>query len=563
MMNRKENREERCRSLLDRALLFAAQNTDAQGRMAAEGEIDCKDPGWLVLGGVIRIALYGEKLGSVSLGEICRKWTLAAIRVDDTRSAWTTFALLLAMDISGGINGFFHSLFSPDEQQELRKFFLQIDIGELLAASRNYHIAAAVIDTLRCRFGYLEKPVSDPEADIRYMFDGYLGDGFFNDDDGRGSRDDRRIDAYSGEIIGLLLNYDGIFPDGSPFHEKIHDVIRDFCAANLPLIDRDGEYAKWGRSLRGEAEIKKVSLWEYAERHHLTVRPGDGAAAADRMIGFFEKNGIAEDGRISRDKGRDQGVWDEYTTIVQAQGYGIYGLAMACFYASGKEADHPLPSEESSYVCYLPGPQILCANDAETGIHYILPAANRMTKNMFFWHNRITGETNVEVDVSAKFQSLPYFGKKVPSPYSGPELPFLPMLENAGGELRIPRGLKADAWSVVPGNDEAVFRRVFHYCRPAAYEPVGDISAEVTLICRPGKITLSAEFTGKAPVGFRPVIFVFEPADASLESRIHCDDASFENCRCAPSIYGRFTEAVKVVRQDFSPIQCGVEYVKK
>ena len=563
MMNRKENREERCRSLLDRALLFAAQNTDAQGRMAAEGEIDCKDPGWLVLGGVIRIALYGEKLGSVSLGEICRKWTLAAIRVDDTRSAWTTFALLLAMDISGGINGFFHSLFSPDEQQELRKFFLQIDIGELLAASRNYHIAAALIDTLRCRFGYLEKPISDPEADIRYMFDGYLGDGFFNDDDGRGSRDDRRIDAYSGEIIGLLLNYDGIFPDGSPFHEKIHDVIRDFCAANLPLIDRDGEYAKWGRSLRGEAEIKKVSLWEYAERHHLTVRPGDGAAAADRMIGFFEKNGIAEDGRISRDKGRDQGVWDEYTTIVQAQGYGIYGLAMACFYASGKEADHPLPSEESSYVCYLPGPQILCANDAETGIHYILPAANRMTKNMFFWHNRITGETNVEVDVSAKFQSLPYFGKKVPSPYSGPELPFLPMLENAGGELRIPRGLKADAWSVVPGNDEAVFRRVFHYCRPAAYEPVGDISAEVTLICRPGKITLSAEFTGKAPVGFRPVIFVFEPADASLESRIHCDDASFENCRCAPSIYGRFTEAVKVVRQDFSPIQCGVEYVKK
>ena len=170
--HQKRIREERCHSLLDRALLFAAQNTDAQGRMAAEGEIDCTDPGWLVLGGVIRISLYGEQLGSIQLGEICRRWTLAAIRVDDTRSAWTTFALLLAMDVSGGVNGFFHSLFSPDEQQELRKFFLQIDIGELLAASRNYHIAAAVIDTLRCRFGYLEKPISDPEADIRYMFDG-------------------------------------------------------------------------------------------------------------------------------------------------------------------------------------------------------------------------------------------------------------------------------------------------------------------------------------------------------------------------------------------------------
>ena len=202
-MNRKDVREERCRSLLDRALLFAARNTDPQGRMAAEGEIDCKDPGWMVFGAVIRIALYGDKLETVSLGEICRRWTLAAIRVDDTRSAWTTFALLLAMDVSGGVGGFFHSLFSADEQKELRKFFLQIDIGELLAASRNYHIAAAVIDTLRCRFGYLDKPVSDPVADIQYMFDGYLGDGFFNDDDGRGSRDDRRIDAYSGEIIGL------------------------------------------------------------------------------------------------------------------------------------------------------------------------------------------------------------------------------------------------------------------------------------------------------------------------------------------------------------------------
>ena len=161
------------------------------------------------------------------------------------------------------------------------------------------------------------------------------------------------------------------------------------------------------------------------------------------------------------------------------------------------------------------------------------------------------------------FRMMPYFGKKVPAPYSGPELPVLPMLENANGELLIPRGLKADAWSVVPGNNEAVFRRVFHYCRPAAYEPVGDISTEVTLICRPGKITLSAEFTGKAPEGFFPVVFAFEPADDSLTCRIQCDNASFVKCRCAPSIYGSFTEAVKVVRKDFSPIQCNVEYMKK
>ena len=562
-MGQKISRKEHCHALLDRALIFAAEHTDPQGRMVVDGEIDVKDPGWLVLGGVVRISLYGKQLGAFDLGEICRKWTLAAIRVDDPRSAWTTFSLLLSMDISGGINGSFHSLFTPDEQKELKKFFLQIDIGELLAASRNYHIAAGLIDLLRCRFGYLEKPFSNPVDDIQYMFDGYLGNGFFNDDDGRGSRDDRRIDAYSAEIIGLLLNYDSIFPNGSPFREKIHAVIKDFCAANLHLVDQHGEYAKWGRSLRGEAEIKKVFLWEYAERHGLTIQPGDGAAVADKMIGFFEKTGITEDGRIFRDKGGDRGIWDGYTTIVQAQGYGIYGLAMECLYASDQEAEHPLPSAQTSYVKYLPGPKIICANDAATGIHYILPAANRMTKNMFFWHNRRTGESNVDVDVSAKFQSLPYFGKTVPAPYDGPQLPILPMLENAKGELLIPRGLKADAYSVDPGENEIKFRRVFSYCKPADYEPVGDISADVTLICRPGKIDISAEFSGNAPEGYKPVIFVFEPTDDSLASRILCDNASFEKCRCAPSIYDSFTEAVKVVRKDFNSIQCKVEYVKK
>ena len=41
-------------ALLDRALLFAARHTGADGRMSVNGEIDCKDAGWLVLGGAVR-----------------------------------------------------------------------------------------------------------------------------------------------------------------------------------------------------------------------------------------------------------------------------------------------------------------------------------------------------------------------------------------------------------------------------------------------------------------------------------------------------------------------------
>lgn len=562
-MKQKKSRQERCRILLDQALKFAMNHTDQLGRMTVEGEIDCKDSGWLVLGGVIRVLLYGNKLNSSDLTGYCRKWTLASIRVDDTRSAWTTFALLLAMDFSGGLQGFFHDSFSASEKQELRKFFLQLDMNELLAASRNYRIAAAVIDVLRCRFGYLESPCSDPDANIQYLLDGYLGEGFFNDDDGRGSREDRRIDAYSGEIIGLLLNYDGIYSDGSPFQEKIHSIIKEFCAANIYLIDQQGEFGKWGRSLRGEAEIKKVFLWEYAETRNLTADPGDGFAAADRMISFFEGNGISPEGRIYRDKAGDRGIWDEYTTIVQAQGYGIYGLAMACFYAADGETEKKLPSEVDSYVRYLSGPGIICANEVHSGVHYILPAANRMTKNMFFWHNRLTGECNVEVDVSAKFQSLPYFGKQIPAPYSAPELPLLPMLENSSGELLVPRGLQPDAWSVTPGNDQVEFRRLFHYCPVAAYAPAVEVTAEITLCCQPGKIGISAVFNDSSPAEFHPVIFVFEPSDDTLECRISIPDASCIKCTCPPSIYGNSTRAKKIIAENFDPIQYNVEYVKR
>ena len=83
---------------------------------------------------------------------------------------------------------------------------------------------------------------------------------------------------------------------------------------------------------------------------------------------------------------------------------------------------------------------------------------------------------------------------------------------------------------------------------------LGDISSVVTLICRPGKITLPAEFTGKAPEGFFPVVFSFEPDDDSLTCRIQCDDASFVKCRYVPSIYGSFTGAVKLVLKDGSSL---------
>lgn len=72
-------------ALLDRALLFAARHTGADGRMSVNGEIDCKDSGWLVLGGAVRGIEAGWRIGEVDLIDLCRRWTLASVRVDDTR----------------------------------------------------------------------------------------------------------------------------------------------------------------------------------------------------------------------------------------------------------------------------------------------------------------------------------------------------------------------------------------------------------------------------------------------------------------------------------------------
>ena len=294
-------------ALLDRALLFAARHTGADGRMSVNGEIDCKDSGWLVLGGAVRGIEAGWRIGEVDLIDLCRRWTLASVRVDDTRSAWTTFALLYTFYLTGGNDGTFARSFTAGERAEVERFLLQIDMHYLYEASRNYRVAAAIIDALRLRFGCIERP----------------------DDDCRGSRADRRIDAYSAEIIGLLLHFDEIFHFASCRHEQIMEICRAFCRSGRYLIDADGEFAKWGRSLRGEAEVKKIFLWEFAETHHLTAQPGDGPAAASAQLDFFARYGIDETGMIGRDKAFNRGMRDEYTTQVQAQGYGIYGLAMA------------------------------------------------------------------------------------------------------------------------------------------------------------------------------------------------------------------------------------------
>lgn len=535
-------------ALLDRALLFAARHTGADGRMSVNGEIDCKDSGWLVLGGAVRGVEAGWRLGEVDLIDLCRRWTLASVRVDDTRSAWTTFALLYTFYLTGGNDGTFARSFTAGERAEVERFLLQIDMHYLYEASRNYRVAAAIIDALRLRFGCIERPERPIEENIDAMLSGYLGDGFFNDDDCRGSRADRRIDAYSAEIIGLLLHFDEIFHFASCRHEQIMEICRAFCRSGRYLIDADGEFAKWGRSLRGEAEVKKIFLWEFAETHHLTAQPGDGPAAASAQLDFFARYGIDETGMIGRDKAFNRGMRDEYTTQVQAQGYGIYGLAMALRFCPPEPPPDPapLPAAGESFVKYLPGPAIASAGDRRTGIHYVVPFANRMTKNMFFWHNRITGENDVEVDVSAKFMPLPYFGRKVPAPYAGPQLPFLPMLRTAAGMLLEPRNLGEEGARVVAESDAVRGETEYFFCRMREYRPAVELAFSATLVCRPAELEWEFRFRGNWPEGSSAELHLFEPLP-ECGIRVECElrgaEARWNTEECAPSIYGPATLA--------------------
>ena len=325
-------------------------------------------------------------------------------------------------------------------------------------------------------------------------------------------------------------------------------ICREFCRSGRYLIDADGEFAKWGRSLRGEAEVKKIFLWEFAETHHLTAQPGDGPAAASAQLDFFARYGIDETGMIGRDKAFNRGMRDEYTTQVQAQGYGIYGLAMALRFCPPEPPPDPapLPAAGESFVKYLPGPAIASAGDRRTGIHYVVPFANRMTKNMFFWHNRITGENDVEVDVSAKFMPLPYFGRKVPAPYAGPQLPFLPMLRTAAGMLLEPRNLGEEGARVVAESDAVRGETEYFFCRVREYRPAVGLAFSATLTCRPAELEWEFRFRGEWPEGSSAELHLFEP---SPECGV-CAEYEFRGAKprwsteeCAPSIYGPATLA--------------------
>ncbi len=526
------------RQELDLALSFAAEHTDAEGRMVVNGEIDTKDSGWLVLGGVIRGLGEGWDLKGKDLRQLCRIWTLASVRVDDQKSAWTTFALLYALDLS---KGEFLNFFSDSEKEEFRKFICQIDMSFLLAASRNYRVAAAFIDNLRLRYGFIDKPSINPEECIDYMLAGYLGNGFFNDDDGRGDSRDKRIDAYSAEIIGLLLHYDEICGWNSFRHNEIMQILKDYCEYTLSMIDVDGEFAKWGRSLRGEAEVKKIFLWEYAQANNISDY---GDAAAGKLFAFFLETGIMLDGKIGRDKAYDKGIWDEYTTHVQSQGYGIYGLAMAYRFASGDYPVKPILAEKESYCTLLEGPQILFANDKKTGLHYVLPAGNRLTKNMFFWHNRITGENDVDVDVSAKFMPLPYFGHKIPAPYAGPTIPFLPMLVQKNGERLVPRNLNPE-YELSP---DGTFEAEFAYCRPAEYTKAAEVTLNIKLVCTANGIDFDFAFSGKWDEGTFARVYLFECVDSNIKVTYNFSGADFKwgKAEAEPSIYAPVSKAQTV-----------------
>jgi len=496
-------------TLLDRVLAFAARHTDTHGRVVIDGEIDCKDPGWLILSAVIRGTHAGWCSGETDLLHYARRWSLAAANVEDVRSAWTTFCLYYALFLTGGKTGVFYQSFTADERITLDRFLTQLDFQFLRQASKNYQVAAGFIGELMVRCGYRQIDELDlpPEDSIAVMLDGYLGDGFFNDDDTRGSNLDRRIDGYSAEIIGLLLHYDEITAGQSRHRAAIQSIVRDWCGNSIYLTDADGEFAKWGRSLRGEAEIKKCMLWEYAIGQGLVDDPGLARRAANLLTRFFERSGLASDGRIFKDKGQNGGIWDEYTTNVQAQGYGAYGLAMAYrFAADDEEPEQPLPTETADFVRYLSGPQIIVGNQGASKLHYLIPLANRFTKPMFFWHNRITGENDVSVDVSHKFMPMPYFGHLLGAPYSGPEVVFLPMLDISGERLT-PRNFAPGPTDVKITPAGVTATQLFEFTRLAQYQPLKDFNVSATLTARPDGMVYQYQFGGELPAGAKIIVY--------------------------------------------------------
>lgn len=529
--------------LLDRVLAFAARHTDEHGRIVIDGEIDCKDPGWLVLSAVIRGTEKGWYTGETDCRKYAKLWSLAAANVDDVRSAWTTFCLCYALFLTGGKTGVFYQSFTPSEQTLLDRFLTQLDFQFLRQASKNYQVAAGFIGELMVRLGYRKADDLDlaPEDSIALMLDGYLGDGFFNDDDTRGSNLDRRIDGYSAEIIGLLLHYDEITCGQSRHHQKIGEIVGDWCRSAAWITDDNGEFAKWGRSLRGEAEIKKCMIWEYAIGHGLVDDPGLARRAADLLTGFFTRFGLADDGRIYKDKGRNEGIWDEYTTNVQALGYGAYGLAMAWRFAAKIEvAPTPLPAETTDFVRYFEAPKIIAGNQAASKLAYVIPLSNRFTKPMFFWHNRLTGENDCYVDVSHKFMPMPYFGRLLPAPYSGPEVVFLPMLDISGKRLT-PRNFAPGPTGVATTPESVTATQLFEFTPLAQYQSLSDFNVSAQLTARADGIFYQYRFGGKIPADAKIVVYFpigrGEVAAAGQQARVNLGNTEITVSASCPVVW--------------------------
>ena len=163
---------------------------------------------------------------------------------------------------------------------------------------------------------------------------------------------------------------------------------------------------------------------------------------------------------------------------------------------------------------------------------------------MFFWHNRITGENDVTVDVSAKFMPVPYFGRLIPAPYSGSEPPFLPEICLDGGERLVPRNLEVS--DEVPEIRERKIRcrQRFHFCRCAEYEPAADFYADALLICRCDGLRYEFRFSGTPPEKSRLAFPFFLPPDPALALEIRFDGVEAEWCSSVggASVYGPSTQ---------------------
>ena len=501
--------------VLDGILDAAAKGTDGRGLIHLNNETDEKDQGWFILAGAVRSSCCGSVYRGGNLYDQMAAWTEGIADTDDPKSAWSTFALLYSLHLTGGKDGAFYRGLPENIRRLAEKFILQIDMKYLRAASKNYNAAAGLINKLRLNLGYISESAceKDPEDDIETMLNGYLADGFFNDDDVRGDQNDRRIDGYSAEIIGLLMHYDEITNGRTRHHQKIFNILKDFVRSNVWFIDKNGEYAKWGRSLRGASDAKKSFLWEYAALNRLTDNPAQAKRVSSMMFDFFLKYGINKKNMlVSRDKGQNTGMWDEYTTSIQASGYAAYGLSMAVRYCSDSiSMSDSLPSENGSFVRYFPGSAFITGNSCKSSIHYTVCLQNRLTKLMYLWHNRITGENDYYADMCAKYLPLPYFGKNIPQPYASENYPFIPVL-HLPEKILYPKNILPSAWELISCSEQSVIVRLrFGYALSRQFTAAGDAECETIIEYSASRIRFETSVQ-KCPPNAQIRIYFYGPA---------------------------------------------------